>query len=185
MAKELSVKILQVNKTTAEWGTTSDVISKGLLCVEFLTDGSVKLKVGDGVNSWTDLPYASEVDLSDYYTKTETDSKITEEIGKLGTILRIKGIVATVELLPASDNQAGDVYFVGTTGETVDNYSEYVYTTENKWEYVGRVQTEVDLSEYAKITYVDSKIKEVSDRVDTIKEDYIKSTDSLILNCTL
>lgn len=60
--KNVDVKVLQVTKTTAEWaaeGVASVVIAKGLLCVETTTDNQTKIKVGDGVHTFAQLPYAT------------------------------------------------------------------------------------------------------------------------------
>ena len=58
-AKTLTTKIILVNKTTAEWATESTVISKGLPVIEFANNGT-KMKVGDGVNTFADLPYIAD-----------------------------------------------------------------------------------------------------------------------------
>ena len=64
----MNVKVVNLFKTTAEWEQITDVITKGVLCVETTTDNKVKIKVGDGAKTYDALPYASEVDLSDYST---------------------------------------------------------------------------------------------------------------------
>lgn len=161
----MNVKVVNVVKTTAEWAAVSDVITKGVLCVETTDDDKVKIKIGDGVKAFSALPYASEVDLSDYSTTDEMNTAIADAISALGNVLRIKGVVATVDELPASDNNVGDVYFVGTDGDTKDNFAEYVWTESNKWEYVGQIQT-TDLSNYYDKTEVDNLLDKKVDVVD-------------------
>ena len=160
-------KVLNVTKTTAQWEVESTIVSKGLLCVEITTTGETRLKVGDGAKTYAQLPYVSDgsFKISDYYTKTEADTAITDAISALGNVLNIKGIVATETELPTENNEAGDLWFVGTADDTTDSYSEYVWTTAGKWEYLGRVQTEVDLSDYATIEYVDAEIKKITDQL--------------------
>lgn len=51
------VKISLKNKTTEQWAADTEVQTKGSACVEFTTDGKTKLKIGDGVNTFADLPY--------------------------------------------------------------------------------------------------------------------------------
>ena len=51
------VKISLKNKTTEQWAADTEVQTKGSACVEFTADGKTKLKVGDGVNTFADLPY--------------------------------------------------------------------------------------------------------------------------------
>lgn len=58
------VKICLKNKTTAQWADDLDVQTKGSACVEFTTDGKTKLKIGDGVNTFADLPYIGGEDIT-------------------------------------------------------------------------------------------------------------------------
>ena len=165
-------KVINICKTTEEWNNETTIISKGVLCIEFTTDGKTLAKVGDGINPYSTLAYVADgaFSISDYYTKTEVEGKISEGITALGTIFRIKGIVATTSELPAEGNETGDVWFVGTVQESsTDSFAEYIWTSNNTWEFLGRVQTEVDLSEYAKITYVDAAVKAATDRLDVIE----------------
>lgn len=53
-------KVALVNYTTAEWEAETRVPFKGCPCVEFTPDGKTIMKVGDGVNLYTDLPPVSE-----------------------------------------------------------------------------------------------------------------------------
>ena len=220
------IEIYLDTRTTAQWGTVSRVIPKGFVCVELTTDGKCKMKCGDGVQTFADLPYVggdldmTEINnaittaLTDYYTKTETDTAISEAIGNLGTLFRFKGRVNTVDDLPASDNQQGDVYLVGA--ESAGEFAEY-YWTGTFFDYMGKT-TSVDLTDYYKKSDVDNllngKVDKVegkglstedfttelknrlnslenyddtalTERVATIEGDYIKSTDKLILNCSI
>ena len=151
----MNVKVVNVVKTTTEWGQISDVITKGVLCVETTADNKVKIKVGDGAKTYDALPYASEVDLSDYSTTAQVTQAINDAIVALGNLMTVKGVVTTKDELPAENNKVGDVYFVGEDGDTGDSYAEYVWTEAGKWEYIGQIQT-TDLSEYYKKSEVDT-----------------------------
>lgn len=220
------VEIYLDTRTTAQWATIVRVIPKGFVCVELTTDGKCKMKCGDGVQAFADLPYvggdlditqineAITTALSDYYTKTETDNAISEAIGNLGTLFRFKGRVDTINDLPASDNQQGDVYLVGA--ESASEFAEY-YWTGTFFDYMGKT-TSVDLTDYYRKSDVDNlldgKVNKVEGkglstedfttelknrlnslenyddtaltaRVAAIEGDYIKSTDKLILNCSI
>ena len=220
------IEIYLDTRTTTQWATVSRVIPKGFVCVELTTDGKCKMKYGDGVLSFADLPYvggdldmtqineAITTALTDYYTKTETDTAISQAISNLGTLFRFKGRVDTVDNLPASDNQQGDVYLVGAEG--ANEFAEY-YWTGTFFDYMGKT-TSVDLSDYYKKSEVDNllnnKVDKVegkglstedfttelknkldglenyddtalTERVAAIESDYIKSTDKLILNCSI
>lgn len=55
---ELRVKVVYRNDTTANWTAHADVVLlKGEAGVEFLDNGQVKIKIGDGVKTWAELPY--------------------------------------------------------------------------------------------------------------------------------
>lgn len=41
--------------------------------IELLTDGTWKMKIGNGVDMWASLPYQAEPDLSNYITKEYMD----------------------------------------------------------------------------------------------------------------
>ena len=58
------VKISLKNKTTEQWAADKDVQVKGCACVEFTADGKAKLKVGDGVNTFANLPYVGGDELT-------------------------------------------------------------------------------------------------------------------------
>lgn len=58
MAQVVNMRIVLRNDSTANWQANSDkVLLKGEVGVEYLDNGKVKMKVGDGVTPWGDLPY--------------------------------------------------------------------------------------------------------------------------------
>lgn len=59
MEKTTSARLELVTKTTAEWAAVTDVISKGVPCVEITDDGKTLMKVGDGAKTFAELPYVS------------------------------------------------------------------------------------------------------------------------------
>lgn len=220
------VEIYLDTRTTEQWESVTKVIPKGFVCVELAADGKCKMKCGDGVKTYAELPYVdgdldiAQVEeaitsaLASYYTKTETDTAISDAIGELGTLFRFKGRVDSVDQLPKSDNQQGDVYLVGAENES--EFLEY-YWTGTMFDYMGKT-TRVDLSDYYTKSEVDGLLGDKVDkvegmglsqenfttelktkleglenyddtdlvqRVETIEGDYVKSTDKLILNCSI
>ncbi len=113
MATLNGVKVLNVVKTKTQWEAITAVPSKGVLLVE--VDGNkTNLKIGDGVNTYNLLPYASgDIDLSAYYTAAETDEAIATAVSSIGNIVTLKGRVDTTAALPSTGNTQGDLYFVG------------------------------------------------------------------------
>ena len=76
--------------TTAAWEAANPVLFLGEFGVELTTSDDVKVKIGDGETSWDDLPYISaDVDLSGYYTSTQTNSAITSAITSAATTINI------------------------------------------------------------------------------------------------
>ena len=184
--KNVSVKILQVTKTTAEWAEVTSTIDRGLLCVEMTTDNKTKIKVGDGLHTYDLLPYVGgDADLSDYYTKLEVDEAIDEAISSIGDVLSVKGVVATKEQLPTQDNKPGDVWFVGPDADS--HYSEYAWIQPDpeqpgSWEEIGT--SEIDLSAYATTQYVDDIADGITDRLTALEADEHTHTNKNILDLT-
>ena len=55
---QLNTRIILRNDSTINWEVSKDqVLLKGEVGIEFLADGSTKLKIGDGVKSWAELDY--------------------------------------------------------------------------------------------------------------------------------
>lgn len=55
---ELKTKIVIRNDSTTNWLTNeSTVLLKGEVGIEFMADGKVKMKIGDGVKTWSQLSY--------------------------------------------------------------------------------------------------------------------------------
>lgn len=81
--------------------------------------------------------------------------------------------VEIVQELPQTGT-VGTIYFLPKVDSgTNDAYDEYLYTN-NTWEKIG--STEIDLSDYATISYVNSLSPNINDLTQT-------QGDTLILNC--
>ena len=132
-----NIEIYLDTRTTDQWATVTRAIPKGFVCVEFTTDSKCKMKCGDGVSTYANLPYiggdldmtqintAITTALTDYYTKDETDTAISTAISNLGNLFTFKGRVDTTNDLPNDNNKQGDVYLVGAEG--ADSFAEYYY----------------------------------------------------------
>ena len=91
--KTLNTRISLKTDTTANWGASTLVLLKGEAALEITESGDYKIKFGDGVKTFTDLPYAT-------MTPDEITSLITS------------GAVQTVTLASGTNN--------GTLKLTVD-----------------------------------------------------------------
>lgn len=164
--------LTHIVRTTQQWTSSYDsyeCIPEGVLCVEFTPDGHVKAKIGNGHDIFSKLPYIGGADLTNYFTKNET-VKCVEDIIKAKRFICIKGILQNKDQLP-SHAECGDLYFVISQNQSSSNkYDEYVYSPSNTWETLGSIPIDIDLSEYAKIVYVDEKIDEVNERIDDIEQ---------------
>lgn len=49
--------VMLLNHTTDEWSTITDVVPLGCPCLEYREEGSFKLKIGDGIHSFSELDY--------------------------------------------------------------------------------------------------------------------------------
>lgn len=184
-SKTLNAKVLNVVKTTSQWAAEQSVIPKGMLCVEFAADDSVKVKIGDGVKTFSSLSYVNGADLKNHYTKSETDVKISEAVGAIGNVITIKGKANSLGSLPAAGNKAGDLWLIPSDNAGSDQYCEYMWIANGSggsWELVGKTAPQIDLSNYATKTEVDSKISQHSASAD---EKYVGISDMVIINCTL
>lgn len=62
--KILKTRILLRNDETANWlNNQNTVLKKGEAGVEFLANGKTKIKIGDGVKTWSELPYVDGEDI--------------------------------------------------------------------------------------------------------------------------
>lgn len=164
--------LTHIVRTTQQWTSSYDsyeCIPEGVLCVEFTPDGHVKAKIGNGHDIFSKLPYIGGADLTNYFTKNET-VKCVEDIIKAKHFIQIKGILQNKDQLP-SHAECGDLYFVISQNQSSSNkYDEYVYSPSNTWETLGSIPIDIDLSEYAKIQYVDEKIEQINERIDDIEQ---------------
>lgn len=86
MATTLNTRIVLRNDSTANWLTNaSQVLLKGEVGVEFLADGTAKMKIGDGTKTWEELEYfggdPSEIDAEKVYFSE--DLTTTAAIGNI------------------------------------------------------------------------------------------------------
>lgn len=145
---QINTRIILRNDSSANWLTNeTQVLLKGEVGIEFLADGKVKMKIGDGTTAWSALPYfgGDEAHVFEAEVTAGGDhiAAITTAVGE--TIL-VKGDVAYVKELISEDNYQYTAYvYNGTAWAAMDgNYNaknvyfdqDFTFTTK-----IGTVQT--------------------------------------------
>lgn len=140
MANEKTLNtIIQLRQgTTAEWESSKLILKKGEMGLEYLSDGTVKIKAGDGVHPFFDqeingenlsgLPYVGsdvkdaqvfQMTTPEAYDSTKTDNELI------------------AELVSGAELQAGDVAiikrYIAKDDTTKISYTSYVYEN-SVWE---------------------------------------------------
>lgn len=132
----LNTRIILRNDSSANWLINeSQKLLKGEVGIEFLADGTVKMKVGDGVKTWAELPYfgGSECNVFDVSPVAGEDhnAAITRVVGSTKLA---KGDIAIVKVLINGDKYEYTAYvYNGTAWAAMDgNYNaENVFFDEN------------------------------------------------------
>ena len=140
---------------TAKFFDYTVMNADGTIPAERIAAKSIAMdKLSDEVKTYID---ESTGDLSDYYTKTETDTKIAEA----KSIIPKRYIVST---LPTEDIDTNGTYLVPVEDPDTDNiYTEYAYIG-GAWEIIGS-PFEVDLSGYYTKDEIDEATTELSNGI--------------------
>jgi hypothetical protein len=115
---ELKTIITLRQGTTTDWANSTVKLAKGEMGLEYLTDGSVKVKAGDGEKLWAELPYiGSDVKAANVFQV---------ELGE-GDVDDIAAIEEQVEI-EGAEKQDGDVAIVkALIANGKYSYTSYVY----------------------------------------------------------
>ena len=107
----LNTRIVIRNDSTTNWLTNeSAVLLKGEVGIEFLEDGKVKMKVGDGIKTWTQLPYFGGEEAKTF--QVSSLDEITDTELAVGDTAIVKTAIYT-----DAENEANNKY----------SYTGYVY----------------------------------------------------------
>lgn len=186
--------IILVNKTTADWAAETTIPKKGTPCVEWTTDGKVKLKIGDGVNLFANLEYIGGDEL--------TKADIIALLGYTPAALDENGKVPAEQLPSFVDDVIEGYLHEGkfykepeyTTEITAETGKIYVdLSTDISYRWGGTKYIEIINSSIVTASEINGNIKingmettvyddtEVRDELDN----KIDVTDTIIFNCTL
>lgn len=107
----LNTRIVIRNDSTTNWLTNeSAVLLKGEVGIEFLADGKVKMKVGDGTKTWSQLPYFGGEEAKTF--QVSSLDEITETELAVGDTAIVKTAIYT-----DAENESNNKY----------SYTGYVY----------------------------------------------------------
>lgn len=212
--RQMTVSLSLVVKTTDEWAAVSTVIKAGMPVVE-KTDVGYMMKVGDGVNTFADLPYVGGpvTDLTkemiiDTLEYTPLDAAKAGVAGGVATLDENGYIPSTqipdavdeiIEIITIDDapaeGKAGKIYVAIDTGICY-RWSGTTYTEISK----SITITASENNGYIKVNGVDVKVFEITvdaaidkesenpvqnKAVATALESKVDVTDTLELNCSL
>ena len=118
---ELNTIITLRQGTTAEWASSTIVLKKGEMGLEYLVDGSIKVKAGDGKKLWGALPYVGgDVKVANVF-QVELSADDVDDIAAIETKVAEEG----------AEKQNGDVAIVKSTfADGKVSYTSYVYDSE-------------------------------------------------------
>ena len=125
---KLNTRIVLRNDSTANWLAESDqILLKGEVGIEFLSNGKVKMKIGDGEHTWAQLGYFGG---DEGHVFEATISKGGDHLGAItevvGSTTLSKGDVAIVKEAIVNTEKVGTVVD-GTTIQQKYQYTAYVY----------------------------------------------------------
>lgn len=126
---ELKTRLIMRNDESSNWESVKDtaVLLKGEMGIEFLADGKVKTKIGDGEKTWAELPYFGGDEKNHYeVTPTAGQSHVDAITAAVNGAELHKGDTAIVkELIAGDDNYQYTAYvYNGTAWTATDgNYS--------------------------------------------------------------
>ena len=108
--------------TATNWTTANPILAEGEVGVETDTN---KFKIGDGVTAWNSLDYqGGGGDLSNYYTKTETNSLLANKEDVITPIAPLNIEDVNIKSTATSTADDGETF-------TTPNTTEYPYKFDN------------------------------------------------------
>lgn len=170
----LFTKIALVNKTTAEWAEETTIPFKGCPCVEFTADGKTKMKIGDGTNLYSSLPYiADDITAAMIISALGFAPVDSAKVGVADGVASLdeNGKVPSAQL-PSYVDDVTEIYGIDNAPQIGETDKIYVDTETNKtYRWSGTAYVEISASDivtasekngYIKINGKDVKVYEPS-----------------------
>ena len=161
---KLTTRIVLRNDGTQNWlDNSTQVLLKGEVGIEFLANGKVKMKIGDGVSTWAELKYFGGEESHIFETEaiaagTNHEDAIAEKVGT--TELVVGDIAIVKEKIGTTDNVSYTAYvYNGTAWAAMDgNYSAANVFTASKITLAGDYGTFTDSrKDTVKVTQIGNK----------------------------
>lgn len=133
---QLNTRIILRNDSTANWLLNeSQVLLKGEVGIEFLTDGKVKMKIGDGIKTWSELSYFGGEETHVFEADVGTDQTPKAALEqRVGNSAVVKGDIGIVKKALGNEHYEYTAYvYNGTDWAAMDgNYdASNVYFSKN------------------------------------------------------
>ena len=117
----LYTRIILRNDETVNWSANdSTILLRGEVGLEFLANGSVKMKIGNGTSTWAELDYFGGKENNVFETTKASNESVEEAISRVvGDVTLNKADIAIVKEVIAVDTENDD--------NSVYSYTAYVY----------------------------------------------------------
>lgn len=113
LQKNITTRIVLRNDSTSAWEAVKEtaVLLKGEVGIEFLSNGKVKMKIGDGVSTWSELSYFGGAEAHIFETEVASGADHETAIAAVATGELAVGDIAIVkETIGGSDKVAHTAY---------------------------------------------------------------------------
>ena len=133
---------MQKSSTEGEWEAVASTFIplRGEVCVYFMTDGSTKIKIGDGTTTVGDLPFVGgdTVDLSAFVTADDPSSAIEGTIPETFDGHTVDEFLLKTDVVNNLTSEATNVPLSANQGKVLNQAVQQNATN------IGNIETEVD-----------------------------------------
>ena len=140
--KELNSRIMQKASTEEEWEAVASTFIplRGEVCVYFMTDGSTKIKIGDGTTTVGDLLFVGgdTVDLSVFVTADDPSSAIEGTIPETFDGHTVDEFLLKTDVVNNLTSEATNVPLSANQGKVLNQAVQQNATN------IGNIETEVE-----------------------------------------
>ena len=115
---QINTRIILRNDSSFNWTVHEDVVLlKGEIGIEFLSDDSCKIKIGDGVKSWKELDYFGE---QHYFIGDNKSIVVNDEV------ISLKGFAEAAEGAQPRKNADGEIEWIVPSGDSIEGLQQTI-----------------------------------------------------------